>query len=212
MRPLARGLARDIARRAAQGGDLFVGSRPFHDDLLENCLGASGKAAAAARPPETYVEQLRRRFDERYPSADYLAWMSYAALKTGLVEDYLARLDKMGMRESVEGRVPLLDPHLARWAFGLSQEQKIDGYQQKALFRRVVTPLLPDLRYAPSQAGVLSSRRDMDNAADRNAREQWFGAHRKWNRRAQRVSTPPRRPVTKRSIRPLDARHARRVV
>ena len=70
--------------------------------------------------------------------------MSYAALKTGLVEDYLARLDKMGMRESVEGRVPLLDPHLARWAFGLSQEQKIDGFQQKALFRRVVTPLLPD--------------------------------------------------------------------
>ena len=144
VRPLARGLAGDIARRAAHGGDLFVGSRPFHDDLLERCLGANGKTAAAARPPETYVEQLRRRFDERHPSADYLAWMSYAALKTDLVEDYLARLDKMGMRESVEGRVPLLDPHLARWAFRLSQEQKVDGFQQKALFRRVVTPLLPD--------------------------------------------------------------------
>jgi asparagine synthase (glutamine-hydrolysing) len=70
--------------------------------------------------------------------------MSYAALKTHLVEDYLARLDKMGMRQSVEGRVPLLDPHLARYTFRLSQEQKVDGFQQKALFRRVVTPLLPD--------------------------------------------------------------------
>jgi asparagine synthase (glutamine-hydrolysing) len=144
VRPLARGLAGDIARRAANGGDLFVGSRPFHDDDLAQCLGPVALRAAEEHPPEQPVEQLRAHFDERMPSADYLSWMSYLALKSDLVEDYLVRLDTMGMKHSVEGRVPLLDPVLARWSFGLSQSEKVDGYEQKALFRRAVRPLLPE--------------------------------------------------------------------
>jgi asparagine synthase (glutamine-hydrolysing) len=144
VRPLVRGLAGDIARRAAVGGDLFVGSRPFHDDDLARCLGPVGREAAVEHPPEEPIVELRHRFDERFPRADYLAWMCYAALKTDLVEDYLVRLDTMAMRESVEGRVPLLDPLLTRWSFSLSQKQKVDGYQQKHFFRRAVTPLLPE--------------------------------------------------------------------
>src|SRR6266545_2404104 len=143
-RPFLRGLAGDIARRAAEGGDLFVNSRPFHDDDLRRCLGPVTRAAAAKQAPEQPVVRLRQRFDERFPGADYLAWMSYAALKTDLVEDYLVRLDTMGMRESVEGRVPLLDPVLAHWSFGVSQRQKVNGYEQKALFRQAVRPLLPE--------------------------------------------------------------------
>jgi asparagine synthase (glutamine-hydrolysing) len=143
-RPLLRGLAGDIARRAVQGGDLFVGSRPFHDDDLARCLGPVGLKAADQNPPERAVETLRARFNERMPGADYLTWMSYLAVKSDLVEDYLVRLDTMGMRHSVEGRVPLLDPVLARWSFGLSQHQKVNGYEQKALFRRAVRPVLPE--------------------------------------------------------------------
>jgi asparagine synthase (glutamine-hydrolysing) len=143
-RPLLGGLAGDIARRARDGGDLFVGSRPFHDDALQRYLGPVGKDAAAAFPPERGVAALRRRFDERFPDGDYLAWMSYASLKTHLVDDYLARLDKLGMQESVEGRVPLLDPVLARWAFTLPWQTKVPGFRQKALFRQAVNPLLPD--------------------------------------------------------------------
>ncbi|MGH2755472.1 MAG: asparagine synthase (glutamine-hydrolyzing), partial [Actinomycetota bacterium] len=141
--PVARGLAGDIVARARKGGELFVNSRAFHDDHLKKTLGPVGLDALAQRSPEAFVAGLRARFDERCPGGDYLNWMSYVALKTDLVEDYLARLDKMGMIRSVEGRVPLLDPALARFAFGLTQEQKIGPYEQKRLFRRVVTPLLP---------------------------------------------------------------------
>jgi asparagine synthase (glutamine-hydrolysing) len=141
--PLVPGLAGDIARRAREGGDLFVGSRPFHDDDLARYLGPEGRKAAAASPPEQAIVQLRQRFDSRFPDADYLAWMSYAALKTSLVEDYLARLDKLAMRESVEGRVPLLDPALTSWAFRVPQSEKVPGFEQKALFRRSVERLLP---------------------------------------------------------------------
>jgi asparagine synthase (glutamine-hydrolysing) len=143
-RPFLRGLAGDIARRAAEGGDLFVNSRPFHDDDLRRCLGPVAREATAEQPPEHPIVRLRQRFDERCPGADYLAWMSYAALKTDLVEDYLVRLDTMGMRESVEGRVPLLDPVLARWAMAVPQREKVDDYRQKHLFRRAVSGLLPD--------------------------------------------------------------------
>jgi asparagine synthase (glutamine-hydrolysing) len=143
VRPFVHGLAGDIARRASEGGELFVGSRPFHDDDLRRFLGPVALQAASDEPPEQPVERLRGRFDERFPGGDYLAWMSYAALKTDLVEDYLVRLDTMGMRHSVEGRVPLLDPLLARWALALPQDEKVDGYEQKHLFRRTVSSLLP---------------------------------------------------------------------
>jgi asparagine synthase (glutamine-hydrolysing) len=141
--PFLNGLAGDIARRARDGGDLFVGSRPFHDDDLARYLGPVGREAAAESPPEQGVMELRQRFDERFPNGDYLSWMSYASLKTHLVEDYLARFDKLAMRESVEGRVPLLDPVLAEWAFKIPQDQKVPGFRQKELFRRTVKQLLP---------------------------------------------------------------------
>jgi hypothetical protein len=51
-RPLFRGLAGDIARRAAHGGDLFVGSRPFHDDDLSMCLGPVAGKVAKEHDPE----------------------------------------------------------------------------------------------------------------------------------------------------------------
>jgi asparagine synthase (glutamine-hydrolysing) len=50
----------------------------------------------------------------------------------------------MAMQQSVEGRVPLLDPALASWAFGVPQRRKVGGYQQKALFRSAVSRVLPE--------------------------------------------------------------------
>lgn len=162
--PVASGLAGDIARRAREGGELFVGSRPFHDDDLRSSLGPVGRRAASDSPPEQGIAELRRRFDERSPGGEYLTWMSYAALKTSLVEDYLARLDKLAMRESVEGRVPLLDPVLTKWAFGVSRSSKVNGFEQKALFRRSVAGLLPEYilerpkqGFCPPVAGWASS-------------------------------------------------------
>jgi asparagine synthase (glutamine-hydrolysing) len=142
-KPLASGLAGDIARRAATGDGLFVPSRPLHDDVLTRCLGPAGLAAAADAPPEATLEPLRRRYEERAATRDYLGWMSYVALKTTLVEDFLQRLDKMGMRHSVEGRVPLLDAGLARWALATPQRVKVPGFRQKALLREAVSAVLP---------------------------------------------------------------------
>ena len=140
----ARGLGGDIARRASSGDGLFVPSRPFHDDLLHRCLGRVGQMAAIDQPPESGVEHLRREFDARRPRSDYLAWMAYVSLKTKLVEDFLQRLDRMGMRHSVEGRVPFLDPDIAQWALATPQKTIVPAFRQKALLRSAVAPVLPE--------------------------------------------------------------------
>ena len=76
--------------------------------------------------------------------ADYLAWMAYVSLKTKLVEDFLQRLDRMGMRHSVEGRVPFLEPDIAQWALATPQKAIVPGFRQKALLRSAVAPVLPE--------------------------------------------------------------------
>ena len=144
-----RGRSPEVSPAISRGGHGTAAScssavGPFHDDDLRRCLGPVGLEAARRRPPETPVEQIRDRFDERRPGGDQLAWMSYLALKTDLVEDYLVRLDTMGMGESVEGRVPLLDADLVRFGLSLPQKTKIGShYEQKALFRRAVSTFLP---------------------------------------------------------------------
>jgi asparagine synthase (glutamine-hydrolysing) len=144
-RPALSGLAGDIARRATEGNELFVGSRPFHDDDLAATLGPVGRRAADDHPPESGIESYRSRFEERTNDhGNYLQWISYLSLKNHLVEDYLARLDKMGMGQSVEGRVPLLDPELVRWSFSVSQARMVPGYREKAFFRDAVSQILPD--------------------------------------------------------------------
>lgn len=151
--PWAPGLAGDIARRAGSGDGLFVPSRLLHEDVLSRCLGSVGRAAAADTPAEATLEPLRQRFEERAGSNDYLAWMSYVSLKTTLAEDFLQRLDKMGMRHSVEGRVPLLDAGLARWALATPQEVKVPALRQKGLLRDAVETVLPGYVMARPKQG-----------------------------------------------------------
>ena len=139
----AHGLAADIARRAATDGHLFVPSRPMHDDVLRMVLGSEGQRVLAEQPPELLLEPVARAFSFGGGDGDYLAWMSYVSLKTTLVEDFLQRLDKMGMQHSVEGRVPLLDPRLAAWAFSIPQQAKVGRFEQKRLFRKAVTGVVP---------------------------------------------------------------------
>ena len=48
--PVLRGLAGDIARRARDGGELFVGSRPFHDDDLRRTWVPSARRRRQRSP------------------------------------------------------------------------------------------------------------------------------------------------------------------
>ncbi|HEV8442652.1 MAG TPA: asparagine synthase-related protein, partial [Steroidobacteraceae bacterium] len=76
------------------------------------------------------------------PSA--LNWMTYLDLNLRLPELLLARVDKMTMATSVEGRVPYLDHKLIELAFSIPTALKVrrDG-ETKRLLKRAVRGLLP---------------------------------------------------------------------
>jgi asparagine synthase (glutamine-hydrolysing) len=148
----ARGLGADIATRAATGREFFVPSRPFHDDLLKQCVASGVPPNLANAIAYSSFDEVRSRYEQLKSSGDYLSWMSYAALKTYLVNDYLQRLDTMGMQHSVEGRVPLLDPILVEHAFRIPQRSKVGHYKQKSLFRAAMDSQLPSyIKARPKQ-------------------------------------------------------------
>ena len=108
-------------------------------------LPGPGRRAAALRerPPETAVRRASRAVRRACRhGGDQLAWMSYVALKTELVEDYLCRLDTMAMGESGRG-TSAAARHRTSCDSGCRflRVAKVgwSQFEQKALFRQAVS-------------------------------------------------------------------------
>jgi len=69
--------------------------------------------------------------------------MLYVDTKLWLVDDLLARGDKMTMAASLEGRVPLLDHKLVEFAASLPPNLKVKGLERKYLLKKVAEKWLP---------------------------------------------------------------------
>jgi asparagine synthase (glutamine-hydrolysing) len=64
-------------------------------------------------------------------------------MQTWLVDDVLAKMDRMSMAASVEARVPFLDHRLVEYATGLPSSLKIRGREGKQLLRHAMRKVLP---------------------------------------------------------------------
>lgn len=64
---------------------------------------------------------------------------------THLAEDFLIRSDKLGMSRGLETRFPLLAEPFRSYALGLPSHLKVEGRTIKALARRAMRGVLPDL-------------------------------------------------------------------
>jgi asparagine synthase (glutamine-hydrolysing) len=135
---------REVLRRAASGQELFWGGTTFKTSQLAEMLAKdifSGDDLWSRLPLEQLQQDFRLSLG-RNPETP-LAWMSYATLKGNLLEDFLMRLDKMGMAASVEGRVPLLDHEFIRWSQSIPASKKYPGYRNKHLLREAAYRLIP---------------------------------------------------------------------
>jgi len=135
---------REIVRRAASGQELFWGGTSFKSNQLTRMLASDlfdDGELWATLPLQDLRQDFRRSLAGKPESP--LAWMSYVALKGNLQEDYLMRLDKMGMAASVEGRVPLLDHEFIRWSQSIPDNRKYPHYKNKHLLREVAYRVLP---------------------------------------------------------------------
>jgi len=153
LRSVAGGLAktllrkenqREVIRRATVGQELFWGNTTFKSDQLARMLSSDvfDGGDLWSRLPLPHLQRDFRHSLGPNPATP-LAWMSYSSLKGNLIEDYLMRLDKMGMAASIEGRVPLLDHEFMRWSQSIPEGHKYPGYRGKHLLREAAYRVLP---------------------------------------------------------------------
>jgi asparagine synthase (glutamine-hydrolysing) len=79
---------------------------------------------------------LRRRFAAAN-AKDPVSKILYVDTKTYMVDDILAKVDRMSMLNSLEVRVPILDHVFIEWVTGLPPEWKLRGKQQKYILRKL---------------------------------------------------------------------------
>lgn len=89
------------------------------------------------------IKPIHQRFiaSGRTSSLDF---MTFLDLTVRLPELLLARLDRMTMAASVEGRVPFLDHHLVEFAFSLNNNLKLKSGTEKAILKEAYEGQLPN--------------------------------------------------------------------
>ena len=134
----------DVLVRAARGQPLFWGgAMDFSERGRRDIIGA----AMAGSESDTYEAVIRpqwERFRECRPGNDVGGWMTYLDLRFRLPELMLARLDRMCMAHSVEGRVPFLDHRIVEFVLALPPELRSSSrYVDKGMLRTVASRRLP---------------------------------------------------------------------
>jgi asparagine synthetase B (glutamine-hydrolysing) len=127
--------ARELVRRAAAREPLYWGPMFFYPGEIARLLSPLGLEALRARPVS---ERWQREARECRP-VDFVDCVRRTALTGHLVEDFLGRLDRMGMAASVEGRAPLLDPRVV----GLALRWPASDLGSKAPLKRLVGAYYP---------------------------------------------------------------------
>jgi asparagine synthase (glutamine-hydrolysing) len=109
---------------------------------------------------------------------DVLAWLlgandslqraSAADLATAVADNALARIDRMAMAVSLEGRSPFLAPDLVEAALALPLAQRMNGDASKVALRRIAARWLPERIHARRRQRVALPLRDW--------LQRWFAA------------------------------------
>jgi asparagine synthase (glutamine-hydrolysing) len=117
-----------------------LGKHADYADVLD-----AGILADSYLAPDSFnvVSSFLGPFDRDHPGCDALTRMIYCEFRLRLPELLLMRVDKIGMSESLEARVPFLDHELVEFTMDIPQHWKIRGGEPKYLLKKAVEGLLP---------------------------------------------------------------------
>jgi asparagine synthase (glutamine-hydrolysing) len=90
-------------------------------------------------PLESHIETLFEEAGQRQPLNQSL----YVDVKSYLSDNILLKVDRMSMANSLEARVPYLDPHLVTLAFQIPEQFKINQGQTKILLKAIAARYVP---------------------------------------------------------------------
>ena len=150
---MARGLDR-LAGPSAENPRRMLELIAASDDPLRYYLTLrNGWDLGSATASKLYTDAWRARlgkstreafapyFDR--PDLSLVEQVQWAEFRAKMVDDFLFNEDRMSMANSLEVRVPLLDPEMVRFAFDLPLRVKFEGRKLKPVMKRALAPLLP---------------------------------------------------------------------
>lgn len=158
-RPLLRGLAITLVRsvRGARAGPPGLGAElrgrlrrmrepgeryaEIVSAFVPEEMGALLAPDLAELAARAWAENPVRRAYEREPAGDEVNRRLRTDLRTTLVDEMLAKVDRMTMAWGLEARVPFLDRSLVEWTFRQPGRYKVRGGLGKRLLRRALADL-----------------------------------------------------------------------
>lgn len=146
-RPLrARQTFRELAASAVEG--YFHNVSVVNDETRNRLFSPElRRALSGYRAQDVIAEHMAKA-----PFEDPVSAAQYVDLKTWLVGDILTKVDRTAMANSLEVRVPMLDPTFVEWAMGLPRDLKLADGEGKRVLKRALEPLVPhNVLYRPKQ-------------------------------------------------------------
>ncbi|HEX2211558.1 MAG TPA: asparagine synthase (glutamine-hydrolyzing) [Longimicrobium sp.] len=108
------------------------------DSLVTDWRGGAAAAAVLGAAPDA-----DRQADPWPRLRDVRERMMLRDFATTLPDDMLAKVDRATMAVSLEGRMPLLDPRIAQFAWRLPAGMKVGGGEGKRVLRRLLYRYVP---------------------------------------------------------------------
>lgn len=103
---------------------------------LSRNMGFSAKEQFVANEYDFMANYWREIWDDN-ASGSMTQQLMTSSLKTRLLNDYLVKVDRASMANSLEVRSPFLDHHLAEFAFSLAPELKFKNGHSKYLLKKL---------------------------------------------------------------------------
>ena len=117
----------------------------------------------------TYLPDTKRLFEKEFGRRDIASVLMAADERHWLVDEALARTDRMSMAHSVEVRVPLLDDEVRALAHSLPRSYRITSFVTKRILKDAFRDVLPSAILTAPKRG-------------------WFSPGAKWLRRPEFVA------------------------
>ena len=144
-RPLrAKSTLQALARSSVEA--YFHSVSVLRDDMRARLYARGFKARLAGYS----AAEVFRRHGARAGTDDPFALVQYLDLKTYLVGDINAKVDRAAMANSLEVREPLMDHPLVEWLASLPSPLKVRASEGKILLKKAMEPYLPrEILYRP---------------------------------------------------------------
>lgn len=121
-------------------------NKPFHEQLSNKRAYTSPKTITDLTKSINGVITFKDYiFDviQTIPYTDNFYKMMYLNLKYDLPDDYLVKVDRMSMANSIETRAPFLDYRLVEFMVGVDKNIKLQNWQTKSILRNTIGKQLP---------------------------------------------------------------------